>query len=156
MYGRRFDSAHLHSTRALQKSPLKGLFCSAARSWQATRTLRPLFSFRKGVSRVPRPKWRGTDRIWYIRSMYFVYMSEDKTKRLYTGVSDSPSRRIREHNGARGAGFTSNGDFSIVFLEPHGTLEAARQREIQIKKWWREKKDMLIRKYQAGESTYLP
>jgi len=43
--------------------------------------------------------------------------------------------------------------FEIVFLEEHLTLTSARKREIQIKKWRREKKETLIAKFQSGLST---
>lgn len=43
--------------------------------------------------------------------------------------------------------------FHFVFLEEYKTMAEARQREIQIKKWRREKKEVLIEKYRLGLET---
>lgn len=81
-------------------------------------------------------------------------MIKNSYNNLYVGVTDEPRRRLREHNSKRGAGFTKFKDrFEIVFLEQYETLKVARQREIQIKKWRREKKDMLIGRYKQKLDT---
>jgi len=73
---------------------------------------------------------------------------------LYTGITDNPQQRIKYHNEKRGALFTKrDSKFKIVFFEEHLTLADARKREIQIKKWRREKKDVLIERYTVGLST---
>lgn len=75
---------------------------------------------------------------------------------LYMGITDNPERRLKEHNTKQGAGFTKNRDkFEIVFLENHTTLTEARKREIQIKKWRRDKKEKLIDLCNKGISTKL-
>jgi len=72
---------------------------------------------------------------------------------LYIGITNNPERRLKEHNSNRGANFTKSGDlsrvnsrdeFKIVFLEPRESLVEARKREMQIKKWRRDKKEKLI------------
>lgn len=89
-----------------------------------------------------------------ILSMYYLYMIKNKENSLYVGVTENPTRRLSEHNSERGASFTKErSGFFIVFLENYETLKQARQREIQIKKWRREKKEFLIEKYSRGEST---
>lgn len=81
-------------------------------------------------------------------------MIKDSYDNLYIGVTDNPERRLSEHNSKRGANFTKNLDkFDIVFVENHNSLNEARRREIQIKKWRREKKEFLIEKYNKGLST---
>ncbi len=56
----------------------------------------------------------------------------------------------------RGALYTKrDSKFEIVFLEQYPTLSDARKREIQIKKWRREKKDLLIKKYSKGLETKM-
>ena len=88
--------------------------------------------------------------------MYFVYMIKNENGDLYIGVTENPSRRLFEHNSKRGALFTRRGAcFTIVFLENYETLGEARQREVQIKKWRREKKDLLIEKYSRGQETKM-
>ncbi len=83
--------------------------------------------------------------------MPFVYIIKNLAHDLYVGVSKNPQQRLIEHNSQRGADFTRRGsNYRIVFLEEHPTLADARKREIQIKKWRRGKKEMLIEKYQKG------
>lgn len=88
--------------------------------------------------------------------MYFVYMIKNSYDNLYIGITDNPERRLKEHNTKQGANFTKNRDeFKMVFLENQSTLKEARQREIQIKKWRRDKKEMLINRYKNKLSTKL-
>jgi putative endonuclease len=76
---------------------------------------------------------------------------------LYVGITDNPERRLKEHDTHQGAGFTKNKDaFKIVFLEPKNSLAEARRREIQIKKWRRDKKEKLIDLYNKNIPTKLP
>jgi putative endonuclease len=73
---------------------------------------------------------------------------------LYIGVTENPEQRLKHHNENRGALFTKReAKFEIVFLEEYPSLSTARKREIQIKKWRREKKDLLIEKYCRGLQT---
>ncbi len=75
---------------------------------------------------------------------------------LYIGITDNPERRLKEHNTKQGADFTKNCDeFKIVFLENHHSLAEARKREIQIKKWRRDKKEKLISLYSKNIPTKL-
>jgi putative endonuclease len=71
-------------------------------------------------------------------------MIQNETNDLYVGVSEDPQKRVLLHNARLGSVFTRTGTFKIVFLEEYQTLAEARHREIQIKKWRREKKDLLI------------
>ena len=83
-------------------------------------------------------------------------MIKNSYENLYIGVTDNPERRLSEHNTKRGSDFTKARDkFRIVFLEEQGSLAEARKREIQIKKWRREKKEKLIDLYSKGISTKL-
>jgi putative endonuclease len=86
--------------------------------------------------------------------MYFVYMLQNAYGDLYVGITDNPQQRVKYHNERRGALFTKrDSKFEIIFLEEHSTLAAARKREIQIKKWRREKKETLIERYRKGLPT---
>lgn len=80
-------------------------------------------------------------------------MAKDPHDKLYTGVTENPKARVKDHNRQRGANFTKRGLFKTVFLESYETLAQARQREIQIKKWRRDKKNMLIDRYLKGLPT---
>ena len=80
--------------------------------------------------------------------------------KLYTGVSSNLPKRIYYHNTKQGSIFTKSqvalGDkFKIAFYEEYPTLTEARKREIQIKKWRREKKEKLIERFNSGLSTKL-
>ena len=85
--------------------------------------------------------------------MHYVYMIKDNKNRLYIGVSNNPSQRLQDHNHMQGAVFTHEGNFKMVFLEKYLTLKEARSREVQMKKWRREKKDFLIKLYEQGIDT---
>lgn len=88
--------------------------------------------------------------------MYYVYMAKNKGNNLYVGVTQDPIRRIYYHNHKRGSIFTKNNpSFEIVFLEGQETLTEARRREIQIKKWRRDKKEELILRYSKGLETKI-
>lgn len=95
-------------------------------------------------------------RSFYYLIMYFVYMIKNDFEKLYVGMTDNPNGRIIYHNTDRGARFTKGkAKFRMVFSEGYVTLTEARRREIQIKKWRREKKEMLIERYHKGLSTKL-
>ena len=83
-------------------------------------------------------------------------MIRNSARKLYVGVTVNPHVRVRSHNEKRGSKFTKHiPDFKIVFLEQYLTLEHARAREIQIKKWRRDKKEVLIERYGKNLPTKL-
>ena len=83
-------------------------------------------------------------------------MIKNKGNKLYIGVTENPSKRLARHNHKEGAQFTQNNpSFEIVFMEQYPNLAEARKREIQIKKWRRDKKDELVRKYSLGLETKI-
>ncbi len=86
--------------------------------------------------------------------MYVVYMIKNDFGKLYVGVTKNVFDRLRYHNSKRGAQFTKGkSKFSIAFEEPYELLSDARNREIQIKKWRRDKKEFLIERFKKGLST---
>ena len=85
--------------------------------------------------------------------MRYVYMIKNKKDRLYIGVTKDLDKRLFYHNNGRGAEFTKSGKYKIVFSEKYLNLSDARKREIQIKKWRRDKKEMLIERFKKGLST---
>ena len=88
--------------------------------------------------------------------MYYVYMIKNKSGKLYTGVSQNLKQRLYYHNTRQGAVFTKQKDkFSIVFWEKYNSLSEARKREIQIKNWRREKKEVLIKRFSLGQETKI-
>lgn len=88
--------------------------------------------------------------------MYYVYMLKNPSNELYVGVTKDAEKRLHTHNTGHGALFTkSRRQFHIVFSEGHETLAQARTREIQIKKWRREKKENLIQRFASGQPTKI-
>lgn len=87
--------------------------------------------------------------------MHFVYMIQNTFSDLYIGITENPDQRLKYHNEKRGAQFTKRASkFQIVFLEEYPTATEARKREIQIKKWRRDKKkNRLIDLYSKGLPT---
>jgi len=64
---------------------------------------------------------------------------------LYVGVTADIARRIHEHRSGGQRGFTSRyGLKRLVFVEPHGEIASAIQREKNIKGWPRAWKIRLI------------
>jgi putative endonuclease len=76
---------------------------------------------------------------------YYVYILTNKSKTLYTGVTNNLMRRIDEHKKKRFKGFTSKYNIHmLVYYESTFNVHAALAREKQIKGWLRAKKIALI------------
>ncbi len=86
--------------------------------------------------------------------MSFIYIIKNDFGKLYVGITENLKDRLDYHNSKMGAEFTKgNAKFQMVFSEEYKTLPEARKREIQIKKWRRDKKERLIGLYKKGIST---
>ena len=84
-------------------------------------------------------------------------MIQNDFGKLYVGITENPKARLYYHNSKMGAEFTKGkAKFRIVFSEEYNTLVEARKREIQIKKWRRDKKEKLIDLFNKNISTKLP
>jgi putative endonuclease len=76
---------------------------------------------------------------------YYVYILTNKSKTLYTGVTNDLERRVYEHKNKLVPGFTLQYKISrLVFYEATPDVRAAIAREKQIKGWTRQKKLALI------------
>lgn len=76
---------------------------------------------------------------------YFVYIMTNKSKTLYTGVTNHLERRVYEHKNKLVAGFTSRYNITkLVYYEETNDVSVALAREKQIKGWLRAKKVALI------------
>jgi putative endonuclease len=77
--------------------------------------------------------------------MWHLYIIQCADNTLYTGITTDIPRRIQEHNLKSGGSYTqSRTPVELVYQESHPTRSAASKREIQIKRWTREKKLELI------------
>ena len=84
--------------------------------------------------------------------MYFVYILRTASNTLYIGVTENLNQRISTNNRGMGAEWIkAHPRAQLVYSESHSTLASARQRENQLKKWSRAKKEALI----AGDFTTL-
>lgn len=76
---------------------------------------------------------------------WYVYILECQDNYYYTGLTWKPEIRYEQHLSGFGGKYTAeHGVKKLAYLEEHDDLEVARKREIQIKKWNREKKEKLI------------
>jgi len=76
---------------------------------------------------------------------YYVYIMTNKSRTLYTGVTNDLIRRVYEHKNKIIKGFTSRYNITrLVFYETYSSIHLAIEREKQIKGWLRKKKIALI------------
>ena len=76
---------------------------------------------------------------------YYVYIMTNKSRTLYTGVTNNLMRRVHEHKNKLIPGFTSKYNIKIlVYYESTSSIHVALEREKQIKGWLRMKKIVLI------------
>jgi putative endonuclease len=85
--------------------------------------------------------------------VYFVYILQTASSNtLYIGVTQALDERIDAHRRGRGAEWTRvHPGAQVVYSESYPTLGLARKREVQLKKWSRDKKEALI----AGDVAVL-
>ena len=76
---------------------------------------------------------------------YYVYMMTNRSKTLYTGVTNDLIRRVYEHKNKMIDGFTKKYNITkLVYYEETNDIQAAIAKEKQIKGWLRCKKIALI------------
>jgi putative endonuclease len=76
---------------------------------------------------------------------YYVYIMSNKSRMIYTGVTNNLERRVHEHKMKLIPGFTSRyGLDKLIFYESTNDVTAAIEREKEIKGWVRRKKTALI------------
>ena len=77
--------------------------------------------------------------------MFHTYIVQCSNGSYYVGHTHNLTARIRDHNTGKGALYThSHGHVKLVYSKTHSSELAAIDRELQIKKWSREKKKALI------------
>ena len=76
---------------------------------------------------------------------YYVYILTNRSKTLYTGVTNDLLRRVHEHKQKLIPGFTQKYNINrLVYYEETSDVTEAIAREKQIKGWVRAKKIALI------------
>ena len=77
--------------------------------------------------------------------VYFVYIMTNRSKTLYTGITNSLIRRVREHKLGIASQFGIRYKLArLVYFERFEDIHRAIGREKQIKGWTRIKKIALI------------
>ena len=76
---------------------------------------------------------------------YWVYIIRCADGSYYIGSTRELEKRLWAHEKGRAATHTARRrPLYLAYSEKHGTRESARRRELQIKRWTREKKEALI------------
>ena len=79
---------------------------------------------------------------------YYIYITTNHAKTvLYIGVTNDIAVRLRQHKEKKGTLKSFAGKYycyNLVYFEHFSNIEHAIEREKEIKKWRREKKDALI------------
>ena len=77
---------------------------------------------------------------------FYVYIAVNRHNNvMYVGVTNNLVRRMFEHRSGMIDGFTKRYNINkLVYFEQTSDVIAAISREKEIKKWRREKKDLLI------------
>jgi putative endonuclease len=89
--------------------------------------------------------------------VYYVYILANRSKTLYTGVSNNLVRRVSEHKKKEIPGFTRSYNIDcLVYYESFGEIRSAIQREKQIKGWLRAKKIALVESMNPGWRDLTP
>jgi putative endonuclease len=77
---------------------------------------------------------------------YYVYIMTNRSRTLYTGVTNDLRRRVYEHKHKLVPGFTQKYNITLLlaYYEATPDVRSAIEREKQIKGWLRSKKIALI------------
>lgn len=77
--------------------------------------------------------------------MWFVYILLCKDNSFYIGSTNDVERRLKDHLNGKGGRYTrSHRVVKLIYKEDLGNKSEALKREINLKKWSREKKKALI------------
>ena len=80
-----------------------------------------------------------------MQPQYYVYIMTNRSRTLYTGVTNNLERRVYEHKQKLVPGFTSKYNITqLVYYETCADVREAIAREKQIKGWLRAKKIALV------------
>jgi len=76
---------------------------------------------------------------------YYVYIMSNRSKTIYTGVTNNLERRVYQHKSKQIQGFTAKYNLTrLVYYEETADVISAISREKTIKGWLRAKKIALI------------
>ena len=89
---------------------------------------------------------------------YCVYILANKNNNvIYTGVTNDITRRLLEHKSGTVKGFTQKYNVNkLVYCESYDNVYTAIEREKQIKRWTRAKKNFLIERVNPDWQEIMP
>ena len=79
--------------------------------------------------------------------MFYVYILRTSSNTLYIGQTNNLEKRLKEYQSktSKSAKYIRYfSSFNLVYSEKHKTRKEAMQREWQLKKWSRKKKEAII------------
>ena len=77
--------------------------------------------------------------------MWYVYILRCADGSLYVGETWDVAARVMKHNEGGGSGFTARRrPVALVYSESHDDRASALDRERQLKRWTKRKKEALI------------
>lgn len=82
-----------------------------------------------------------------MKSTFYFYMIRCSDNSLYCGETNNLEKRIKEHNSnsSRSAKYVrARKPVKLVYFEKYSTIQLAMEREREVKKWKKEKKEALI------------
>ena len=80
-------------------------------------------------------------------NMFTVYILRTSSNTLYIGQTNNLEKRLKEHQtkGTKSAKYTRYfSNLELVYSETYSTRKEAMQREAQLKRWTKAKKEVLI------------
>jgi predicted GIY-YIG superfamily endonuclease len=81
-----------------------------------------------------------------INQEWFFYIVRCKDNSLYSGITVNIEKRLKAHNNGTGAKYTSSRrPVALVYHERVPNVSAARQREAQVKKLPKTKKELILK-----------
>jgi putative endonuclease len=87
---------------------------------------------------------------------YWVYILANRSRELYTGVTNNLELRVAQHRLATD-GYTARKQIkSLVYYETTGDVMSAIRREKEIKSWKRFRKLELVESMNPGWNELLP
>ena len=86
--------------------------------------------------------------------VFYCYILECADGTFYTGYTNDPARRERQHNAGRGARYTrARRPVHLVYIEPQPDRSTAMRRERVMKTLSRPQKQALIERSKRGEDA---
>jgi len=77
--------------------------------------------------------------------MWFVYILRCSDDSLYIGETNNVANRLARHNDGIAATYTAaRRPVRVVYIESHESRRESLQRERQLKRWTRAKKEALV------------